>query len=56
MDNKKRLEQATAKLQQLAEKHNALEAEKQELLKEILRVDGQVILLKELVKEKADGK
>ena len=56
MNTKERLAQAEAKLQKLAEKHNALEAEKQELLKEILRVDGQVILLKELVKEEPDGK
>jgi uncharacterized protein YfcZ (UPF0381/DUF406 family) len=55
MKLKERLTQAEANLQKLAEKHNALEAEKQELLKEILRVDGQVALLKELVKEATDG-
>ena len=45
---KEKLTQSEANLQKLVEKFNALEAEKQEVLKEILRVEGEVRILKEL--------
>lgn len=45
---KERLKQSEANLQKLVDKFNALEAEKQEVLKEVLRVEGEVRILKEL--------
>lgn len=51
MDKKERLAQIEIKLKALVEKANALENERQEALKEILRLDGQVTLLRDLLKE-----
>ena len=48
MDIAAKLAQSEANLQKLVEKFNALEAEKQEVLKEVLRTEGEVRILKEL--------
>lgn len=53
MKLQKLLTQTEAELHELIEKMNKLEADKQEVIKEILRVDGKVALLKELVKEES---
>lgn len=51
MNIKEKLSQSEVNLQKLVDKFNALEVEKQDTLKEILRLEGQTILLKELMKE-----
>jgi len=58
MTIKERLEQAQAKATEQTEKYNALEsqrnamlAQQQECLKEILRLEGEIRVLKELSKE-----
>lgn len=51
MELKERLTQSELTLKALVDKSNQLESERQEILKEILRLDGQVILLRDLLKE-----
>jgi hypothetical protein len=50
---KEKLTKSEANLQKLVDKFNTLEAEKQETLKEVLRLEGEIRVLKELIaKEK----
>ncbi len=51
MDIKKRLEEAKRKLQVEVGRFNSLEQEKQEVLKEMLRFEGEIRTLTELAKE-----
>jgi predicted nucleic acid-binding Zn-ribbon protein len=53
MTAKERLVNATQKAQKLTDRFNAIEAEKQDLLKEVLRLEGEIRLLQELIKEES---
>lgn len=51
MDTKERLSQNQQKMKGLQQRLQVLEAEKQEILQAILRTDGAIQVLQELVKE-----
>lgn len=51
MNYEEQLKQASQKTAELSDKFNTLEAQKQECLKEILRLEGEIRLLQELIKE-----
>lgn len=55
MDIKERLAHSQAKMNDMQQRLNAIEQEKQELLQEILRLDGECRLLNELSKESENG-
>ncbi len=48
---KGKLEKVEAKMKEIADRYNKLEQEKQELLKEALRLEGEARVLKELLEE-----
>ncbi len=48
MDTKKALEEAQAKQRELVEKANQLEQERQLILQELLRLDGEIRVLKRI--------
>jgi len=52
MNIEQRLKETRTRLQGTAERLNKLEQEKQSLLQEMLRLDGEVRVLVELLKEK----
>jgi len=49
MDIKERLAKSEAKLRELIERSNSLDSEKQEVLQEALRMDGECRVLRELM-------
>jgi len=51
MNIEQHLKETKARLQQTVDRTNSLEREKQQLLQEMLRIDGQIKLLEELKKE-----
>jgi len=51
MDLKKKLEEAKARRQQLVEQVNKLAEQRQHLLQEALKYEGEVRVLEEMVKE-----
>ena len=48
MDTKQELKETQAKQRELVEKVNQLDQEKQELLQELLRLDGEIRVLKRI--------
>ncbi len=48
MNTEERLKTAQDKMQELSNQFNQLEAQKQEILKEILRLEGEIRVLQEL--------
>jgi len=55
MDSKKALEEAQAKQRELVEKANQLEQDRQEIIQELLRLDGEIRVLKRLESSRASG-
>ena len=55
MDVEQELQQAINNRQKLVVQFNALEQEKQQLLQEILRLDGEVRILQKLAQEGTGG-
>ena len=56
MTIQERLKKAQKDIQELSDKLNTLEQDKQNTLQEILRLDGRIGLLNELLKEEKDKK
>ncbi len=55
MNTKERLAQSEVKMKELSNRYNQLESEKQELVKEFLRLEGEIRILKELEAEDVTG-
>ena len=51
MNIKERIEETEARMKEIAEEYNALGSKQQELLKESLRLEGELKILEELSKE-----
>jgi len=51
MDIKQRIKETEAKMQEIVQEYNAINNKQQELLKETLRLEGELKVLNELAKE-----
>ncbi len=56
MDIAKLLEETKLKQKQLVDQMNMLEQQKQQILQEVLKLEGEVRVLQKLTKEESNGK